>query len=156
MWAVTLFPFLGNFWFRKLVNPLEAFGALCHVVFFVVSIVTLVVLAPRSTNEFVFGTLTRDVSGWTNPAVAWGLGLLTVTFPLTGGCSFPSFSSPSSNVVTDGIVDQRMRIGGSTLEHHPFHFWNLAPSTSDRSPPPLLDYQPFYFSMFKVGIHADI
>ncbi|ORY19759.1 GABA permease [Clohesyomyces aquaticus] len=84
MWAITIFPFLGNFWFRKLLNPLEAVGAICHVVFFIVSIITLVVLAQRSTVEYVFHTLTHDVSGWTNPAVAWGIGLLTVTYPLTG------------------------------------------------------------------------
>ncbi|KAF2467217.1 amino acid transporter [Lindgomyces ingoldianus] len=84
MWAITIFPFLGNFWFRKLLNPLEAVGAICHVVFFIVSIITLVVLAQRSSVDFVFKTLTNDVSGWTNPAVAWGIGLLTVTYPLTG------------------------------------------------------------------------
>jgi len=28
--------------------------------------------------------LTHDVSGWSDPAVAWGIGLLTVTFPLSG------------------------------------------------------------------------
>jgi choline transport protein len=84
MWAITIFPFLGNFWLRKLLNPLEAVGAICHVVFFIVSIITLVVLAQRSSVDFVFNTLTHDISGWTNPAVAWGLGLLTVTYPLTG------------------------------------------------------------------------
>lgn len=84
MWAITIFPFLGNFWFRKLINPLEAFGAICHVVFFFASIITLAVLAQKSTVDYVFHTLTHDVSGWTNPAVAWGLGLLTVTYPLSG------------------------------------------------------------------------
>lgn len=88
MWAITIFPFLGNFWFRKLLSPLEAVGAICHVVFFIISIITLVVLAQRSTVDYVFKTLTHDVSGWTNPVVAWGLGLLTVTYPLTGKQSF--------------------------------------------------------------------
>lgn len=84
MWGFTIFPFLGNFWLRKILNPLEAVGAIIHVVFFIVSIITLVVLAQRSTVEFVFHTLTHDVSGWKQPAVAWGLGLLTVTYPLSG------------------------------------------------------------------------
>jgi amino acid transporter len=84
MWAITIFPFLGNFWFKKLLAPLEAVGAICHVVFFIVSIITLVVLAQRSTVDYVFNTLTHDASGWTNPVVAWGLGLLTVTYPLAG------------------------------------------------------------------------
>jgi choline transport protein len=88
MWAITTFPFLGNFWFRKLLGPLEAIGAICHVVFFIVSIITLVVLAQRSTVDYVFKTLTHDVSGWTSPVVAWGIGLLTVTYPLTGNQLF--------------------------------------------------------------------
>ncbi|KAI1869330.1 uncharacterized protein JN550_005960 [Neoarthrinium moseri] len=41
-------------------------------------------MAQRSSARYVFQTLTHDVSGWTNPAVAWGIGLLTVTYPLTG------------------------------------------------------------------------
>ena len=84
MWAITIFPFMSNFWFRKLLRPLEALGAICHVVFFFASIITLAVLAEKSTVQYVFHTLTHDVSGWKNPAVAWGIGLLTVTYPLTG------------------------------------------------------------------------
>lgn len=84
MWAFIVFPFIGNFWFRRLLNTLEMIGAICHVLFFVVSIITLVVLAQRSTASYVFSTLTHNVSGWSNAAVAWGIGLLTVTFPLTG------------------------------------------------------------------------
>ncbi|PVH93649.1 amino acid transporter [Periconia macrospinosa] len=84
MCAVTVFPFVGNLWLRRIINPLEALGAVCHVVFFFASIITLAVLAQRSTTAYVFHTLTNDVSGWTNPVVAWGVGLLTVTYPLTG------------------------------------------------------------------------
>jgi choline transport protein len=55
-----------------------------YVTFFFASIVTLAVMAEKSSATYVFRTLTHDASGWTNPAVAWGLGLLTVTYPLTG------------------------------------------------------------------------
>jgi choline transport protein len=41
-------------------------------------------LARRSTPDFVFNTLTTGQSGWTNPGVSWGLGLLTVTFAVSG------------------------------------------------------------------------
>lgn len=84
MWAITIVPFVGNIWLRKIINPLEAIGAVVHVTFFFASIITLAVLARRSTTEYVFQTLTNDVSGWSSPTVVWGLGLLTVTFPLTG------------------------------------------------------------------------
>jgi choline transport protein len=84
MWALTLCPFIGNFWLPKFINILETAGAICHVTFFFASIVTLAAMAQKSSARYVFQTLTHDASGWTNPAVAWGLGLLTVTYPLTG------------------------------------------------------------------------
>ncbi|PSN70490.1 hypothetical protein BS50DRAFT_585901 [Corynespora cassiicola Philippines] len=84
MWAITIFPFLGNFWFRKILTPLEAVGAFCHIAFFIASVATLGALAEKSSVDYVFRTLTTDISGWSNPVVAWGIGLLTVTYPLTG------------------------------------------------------------------------
>jgi choline transport protein len=84
MWGATLLPFVANLWFRRLLSPIQAVGAICHILFFFVSIITLLVTAERSTAAYVFGTLTHDSSGWKNPAIAWGIGLLTVTYPLTG------------------------------------------------------------------------
>jgi len=89
MWGFIVVPVVWNFWFRKLLNPLEMISGICHVIFFFVSIITLAVLSRRSTSEFVFDTLTHDLSGWTNPAVAWGIGLLTVTFPITSESDDP-------------------------------------------------------------------
>lgn len=84
MWGATILPFVANIWFKKLLNPIQGIGAICHIMFFIVSIITLLAMAERSTAAYVFGTLTHDKSGWTNPVVAWGIGLLTVTYPLTG------------------------------------------------------------------------
>jgi hypothetical protein len=89
MWGFIVVPVVWNFWFKKLLNPLEMIGGICHVIFFFVSIITLAVLAQRGTSEFVFNTLTHDLSGWTNPTVAWGIGLLTVTFPITSESDNP-------------------------------------------------------------------
>jgi hypothetical protein len=83
MWAFVLLPVVWNFWFRRMLNTLEMIGGVCHVVFFIVTIITLVTLSTRSEAGFVFNTLTNDVSGWENPGVAFSLGLLTVTFPIT-------------------------------------------------------------------------
>jgi Amino acid permease len=85
MWCFVIIPVIWNFWFRRMLNTLEMIGGICHVVFFIVSIITLVVLAQRSSASFVFNTLTADIniSGWTNPGVAFSLGMLTVTFPIT-------------------------------------------------------------------------
>lgn len=84
IWGFTVVPFLGSLYFRKMVDVLQTLGSICHIVFFVVCIALLAVLGKRSTPGFVFNTLTHDVSGWTNPGVAWGIGLLTVTLPLVG------------------------------------------------------------------------
>ncbi len=84
MWAFILIPLVFNLFFRKLLNTLETVGAVLHVVFFISTIVTLTVLAQRSTTDFVFKTIVTDVSGWTNPGVSFGIGLLTVALPLAG------------------------------------------------------------------------
>jgi choline transport protein len=84
MWALIIVPFIFNLWFRKLLNAFETVGGLCHFGFFVISIITLAVLAERSSNEFVFETLTHGQSGWENLGVTWGLGLLTITFSVNG------------------------------------------------------------------------
>jgi hypothetical protein len=83
MWAFIVGPVICNLFLRRVLNVLETIGGICHVLFFVISIAVLTTLAERSTTEFVFNTLTRDVSGWSNPGVAWSLGLLTTVFPIT-------------------------------------------------------------------------
>jgi hypothetical protein len=75
---------VANFYFKRLLNTLETIGGILHVVFFIVTIVVLTVLAQRSTTDFVFKTLVTGVSGWTNPGVSFGIGLLTVIFPVAG------------------------------------------------------------------------
>jgi hypothetical protein len=84
MWALIIVPFIFNLWFRKLLNAFETVGGLCHICFYVISIITLVALAKKSSNEFVFKTLTQGQSGWENLGVTWGLGLLTITFSING------------------------------------------------------------------------
>lgn len=95
MWAATIVPFLINLRFKKVVTFLEAFGAVCHVGIFTASIITLGILAERSTVGYVFHTLTNDISGWKNPVVAWGIGLLTVAFPLTGKSPYTPHGNPA-------------------------------------------------------------
>ena len=84
MWGFILGPVIWNFWSRKVLNNVEIVGGICHVLFLIIIIIVLAVLAQHSSSEYVFKTLTHDQSGWTNPAVCWGIGLMTVTFPLTG------------------------------------------------------------------------
>jgi hypothetical protein len=69
---------------RRVLIFLEILGGVCHILFFFVIVITLLVMAPRSTNEFVWATTVNDVSGWDNGGVAFCLGLLSPTFVLAG------------------------------------------------------------------------
>ena len=84
MMAFTLIPLVFNLYFRHILNTLETIGGVLHVVFFIVTIVTLGTMAQRSTTDYVFKTITTGISGWTNPGISFGIGLLTVIFPLAG------------------------------------------------------------------------
>jgi amino acid transporter len=83
MWAFILVPTLCNLFLRRVLNTFETIGGVCHVIFFIAVIVTVVCLGERSTSDFVFKTLTHGFSGWTNPGIAFNLGLITMTFPIT-------------------------------------------------------------------------
>jgi choline transport protein len=63
---------------------LEIIGGVCHLVFFIVVMVTLIVLATRSTNEFVWATSVNNISGWTNPCASFSIGLLSPVFVVSG------------------------------------------------------------------------
>jgi choline transport protein len=106
MWGLILVPFVFNLWFRQLLNTFELLGGLLHTIFFIASIITLAVLARRSTPDFVFNTLTTGQSGWTNPGVSWGLGLLTVTFAVSGAEWHPSshFQAIDKVLGFDGVL----------------------------------------------------
>jgi choline transport protein len=58
-----------------------------HICLFAVFIAVFISYGPRSDPNIVFKTLTSDVSGWNNPGVSWGLGLLSMSFSVTGADS---------------------------------------------------------------------
>jgi len=88
MIATMIVPFIFNLWFRKVLDTFEMAGGILHIVLFIVFIVVLIVFGPKSDPDFVFKTLISDASGWNNSGVSWGLGLLTVTFSVTGRHQF--------------------------------------------------------------------
>jgi choline transport protein len=59
-------------------------GGVCHLIFFFGTIITLIAMAPRSTNDFVWRTLASNISGWSNPGVGFCIGLLAPTFVVSG------------------------------------------------------------------------
>jgi choline transport protein len=83
MWAFTAFSFAVNVWGIQLLPLIQLFGGIFHVVFFIVLSVPLILLAPRSTADFVFATELNE-GGWKSDGVSWCLGLLTVTYCFIG------------------------------------------------------------------------
>lgn len=84
MIATIVVPFICNIWFRKVLDLFEISGGILHIVLFLVFIVVLSVFGQRNKPDFVFKTLVYDQSGWSNKGVSWGLGLLSVSFPVVG------------------------------------------------------------------------
>jgi choline transport protein len=91
MWLFIVTPLVANIWFRRLLTPMESSGFIFHMVFFIASIVTLVVLGQRSSNEYVWQTIVDDLSGWTNPGVAFGIGCITVFLGPVGKTYYPDY-----------------------------------------------------------------
>lgn len=83
MWAFTAFSFAVNVWGIQLLPLLQLFGGIFHVVFFIALSVPLILLAPRSTPEFVFKTVMSE-GGWENNGISWCIGMLTVTYCFLG------------------------------------------------------------------------
>lgn len=83
-WGVLAIPVSINILARRVLPTIEVMGAITHISFFIVFVVTLAVLAPRSPASFVFGTNVFGLSGWENQTVQWCIGLISATFPLGG------------------------------------------------------------------------
>ncbi|OKL59910.1 hypothetical protein UA08_04916 [Talaromyces atroroseus] len=83
MWAATAFSFAFNVWGIRILPLIQLFGGIFHVVLFIALSVPLILLAPRSTPDFVFATVLNE-GGWNSNGVSWCLGLLTVTYCFIG------------------------------------------------------------------------
>ena len=84
MWAYMVIPILCNIYARKTLKIIEIAGGVLFVCFFIITVVTLVTMAPRSTAEFVFTKSFFGRSGWESKGIQWCLGLLSITSVLTG------------------------------------------------------------------------
>jgi choline transport protein len=80
--AVCLLTFVVNIYGIRHLPAFQLMGGICHVMLFLVLIVPLILLAPRSTPEFVFTEFMNE-GGWSN-GISWCVGLLSVTFPFMG------------------------------------------------------------------------
>ncbi|KAK6074503.1 LPXTG-domain-containing protein [Seiridium cupressi] len=62
MIATMIIPLLSNLWFRKILGALESFAGILHICLFVVFIAILAAMGPKGDSDFVFKTLTHDLS----------------------------------------------------------------------------------------------
>jgi choline transport protein len=83
-WSILALPLLCNVFARKLLAPVEVLGGILHIALFVVFIVVLVALSPRSSASYVFTETTTNLSGYSSGGVSWCIGLLSGAFPLAG------------------------------------------------------------------------
>jgi hypothetical protein len=94
MYFFIVAPVLCNLGLRRVLNTMENVAGVCHVLFFIVAVVVLTTMSEKASTDFVFRTLTHDVSGWNNPTVAFSLGLLTTVFPTTSFDGILHMSKP--------------------------------------------------------------
>ncbi|EED24605.1 amino acid permease, putative [Talaromyces stipitatus ATCC 10500] len=113
MWAFTAFSFAVNVWGIQLLPLLQLFGGIFHVVLFIVLSVPLILLAPRSTPDFVFKTVMSN-GGWENSGISWCIGMLTVTYCFLGFDGAVHMSEEVRNParVVPRIIIQSMLING--------------------------------------------
>ncbi|KAF2092459.1 amino acid transporter [Rhizodiscina lignyota] len=84
MWVFIVLPVFWNFFARRLLVALEITGGIFHFIFFLATVVTLGVLVPRNSNDFVWNTSVSGLSGWNNSGVTFCLGLLSPAFAVAG------------------------------------------------------------------------
>jgi choline transport protein len=102
MWAVMIVTFAVNVYAIKILPVIQLVGGIMHVTFFVALVVPLVLLARRSTPEFVFDTVLKN-GGYKSDGVSWCIGLLTVTYCFLGTCLITSLFRPITNQPTSGF-----------------------------------------------------
>ncbi|KAK4546356.1 hypothetical protein LTR36_002033 [Oleoguttula mirabilis] len=83
MWAVISIMFAFNVWGIRILPMIELLGGVCHIVFFIMILVALVVLAPQSSADSVFTKFVNG-GGWASDGVSWSIGLLTVVYCFVG------------------------------------------------------------------------
>ncbi|QKX55472.1 uncharacterized protein TRUGW13939_02565 [Talaromyces rugulosus] len=114
MWLLTCFSFSVNVWGIQLLPSLQLLGGIFHVVFFIALGVPLVLLARRSTPEFVFETVMNN-GGWSSDGISWCLGMLTVTYCFLGfdGAIHMSEEVRNPSKVVPRILVQSIAINGT-------------------------------------------
>lgn len=113
-WALCLLTFAGNVYGIRLLPAIQLMGGLCHVIFFFCLVIPLILLAPRSTPDFVFTQLINQ-GGWSSDGISWCVGLLTVTYCFMGfdGAVHMSEEVRNAPIVIPRMLVQTIAINGT-------------------------------------------
>jgi len=92
---------------------IQLMGGIFHVASFVMLVVPLVLLSPRSTADFVFTEVLNE-GGWKSDGISWCIGLLTVTYCFLGfdGAIHMSEEVRNPSSVIPKILVQTILING--------------------------------------------
>jgi len=106
-WHTTLFiclfiilPLIPNFFFRRIIAVFETTSGIACIVFFIIHMITLLVLGRGSDDAFVWKNLIHSAPYWTNPGIAWCIGLLSPVTALLGMDGVLHMSDEVKNVET--------------------------------------------------------
>lgn len=94
MWAVLVLNFGINVYGINILPVIQLMGGIFHVAFFVMIVVPLILLSPRSTAGFVFTEVVNE-GGWESDGISWCIGLLTATYCFLGENHTPKSSLSS-------------------------------------------------------------
>ncbi len=77
MWLLLAIAYVVNIWGIQLLPVTELFAGICHVLFFVILAIVMLVLGHHNgaTADFVFTAYINE-TGWSNNVVGWFIGLL--------------------------------------------------------------------------------
>ncbi|CAH0058443.1 unnamed protein product [Clonostachys solani] len=82
-WAILVYAGLLNVWGSKLMPHFNLVSGVIHIGAFVGIIITLGVMAPKNTSNFVF-TEFENNSGWGSDGVSWLVGMQSTVYPFLG------------------------------------------------------------------------
>ncbi|KAJ5166315.1 uncharacterized protein N7482_005096 [Penicillium canariense] len=114
MWAIIGLSALVNIYGIKIMPALQMLGGIMHITFFIVLVIPIILLARRSTPQFVFTELLTAEEGWQSHGIAWCLGMLTVTYAFLGfdGAIHMSEEVRNPAVVIPRVLVQTLAING--------------------------------------------
>ncbi len=81
-WALFAILAIVNIFACRVLPGLEVVGVVTHLLYFLVWIIVLAAMAPKSSAEFLLATNSFGISEWSHRGVQWCVGLLSIFFPL--------------------------------------------------------------------------